>query len=168
MGWVTDVESKWGIGTQQALPCWAELDSRSSRPRWLRRSPGGTPAVCALLQRTGKPSNPRKLTGSKNHSVQDREKQISSELIAYKVTRTHSFNGTEENGRTRKLTQLTVSLCSKAWLRANLRRIFWPSLREGKVSTGERHPVLLPRRKHPSKHVLPHFLCLIATGSHLY
>lgn len=73
----------------EALPCWAELDSRSSRPRWLRRSPGGTPAVCALLLRTGKPSKPQKLTGSKVSKAG--KKQISFERITSKVVRTFSF-----------------------------------------------------------------------------
>lgn len=45
-------------------------------------------------------------------------KQISFELISYKVTRTHNFNGTEENGRTGKLAQLIVSLCSNAGQKA--------------------------------------------------
>jgi hypothetical protein len=62
MAWVTDVwvRMRHPHTQAEALPCCAELDRHSSRPRWLWRSPGGTTAIHAPLWELAQPVCPQR------------------------------------------------------------------------------------------------------------
>lgn len=69
-----------------------ELDRRSSRPRWLRRSPGGTSARRTLHLRSGTACEPTAIPRVKQPKCLGQVKHhISLGLITYKAFRTCSF-----------------------------------------------------------------------------